>query len=410
MNTHMIARRAFLMWNDPSHNLRTAIANEDRTMISSIRISLFRNLALVLLILAVASGTAYAGNILLVADEEGLWAGDSVMIDLAEELGHTVTVATPPVTAAQADGMDLVLISSTYQPDLDEDFRDVEVPVLIWNPYEFSKLSMVEDGSESSAPSETTLTITTPSHDMAAGLSGDVKVQSCCYDIDYAELSPSAQIAAVRENNDSSYSAIWGFETGAEMAYEFEAPARRAGTFVYNDGPTMLTTAGRNLVKAAITWTMSGSGGGPSSPPVVEITYPAEGAIIHETSTAVSWKVDGVTQTSDLTEALSVGTNRIIRSATNGAGTTHDTVTVTRSTDPPVVSIVYPTQSLEVFSSPVPVTWTVDGVTQATGTSESLSEGINTITRQCMYNGGTQSVSASVQVYLDTQPATCLGP
>ncbi|HKP95222.1 MAG TPA: hypothetical protein VJ385_05640, partial [Fibrobacteria bacterium] len=155
----------------------------------------------------------------------------------------------------------------------------------------------------------------------------------------------------------------------------------------------------------------AGTGTGSSgSPPVVEITYPSEGAIIHETSTAVAWKVDGVTQTTLLTQALTVGTNRIIRSATNAHGTTHDTVTVTRSMDPPVVSIEYPTQSLEVFSSPVSVTWTVDGVVQGTGTSESLSEGLNTITRQCMYNGGTQSVSASVQVYLDTQPETCLAP
>jgi hypothetical protein len=152
----------------------------------------------------------------------------------------------------------------------------------------------------------------------------------------------------------------------------------------------------------------AGSGGG--SPPVVEITYPSEGEIIHESSTSVAWKVDGVTQTTLLTQSLSVGTNRIIRSATNSFGTTYDTVTVTRSTSPPVVTIEYPTQSLEVFSSPVPVSWKIDGVTQTTGTSQSLTEGINTITRQCVYNGGTQSVSASVTIYLDTQPETCLGP
>jgi hypothetical protein len=153
----------------------------------------------------------------------------------------------------------------------------------------------------------------------------------------------------------------------------------------------------------------TGSGGG-GSPPVVEITFPADGAIIHESSVSVAWNVDGVVQTTQSTESLSVGTNRIIRSATNGAGTTYDTVTVTRSTDPPVVTIVYPVQGMEAFSGPVPVTWRIDGVTQTTQTYENLAEGINTITRQCVYDGGAQSVSASVQIYLDTQPATCLGP
>jgi hypothetical protein len=153
----------------------------------------------------------------------------------------------------------------------------------------------------------------------------------------------------------------------------------------------------------------TGTGGG-GSPPVLQITYPPEGAIIHESSTPVAWKVDGIAQTTQLTQSLSAGTNRIIRSATNGAGTTYDTVTVIRSLDPPVVTIEYPSQSLEVFSSPVSVTWKIDGVVQTTETSEILEEGINTITRQCVYNGGTQSVSASVKIYLDTQPETCLGP
>jgi hypothetical protein len=74
------------------------------------------------------------------------------------------------------------------------------------------------------------------------------------------------------------------------------------------------------------------------------------------------------------------------------------------------VEILSPGQGQIVFSSPVTVDWTVNGVHQTSLTTENLQEGIANITRQFFYNGGTQSVSASIQVYLDSQPETCLSP
>ena len=367
-----------------------------------------RSRFLILLSLFLAAA-ANAGNILMIVDEEGMNAGDSAVKVLAEELGHTVTIATPPTTPSQADTMNLVLFSSSYHGDWDDGFRTMNIPVLSWDWYGYEIMAMAESGTLTSAPGESTVTIIDSTHIMAAGLTGTVQVDTCCSELDFAEPPSSAQIVATRTCSPW-VSSIWGFEAGAGMAYGFPAPARRVGTFIYENGPTLLTPEGKALIKAEITWAISPPDTGTSSSPVVEITSPLDGAIIHESSTSVAWTVDDVNQTSMLTESLTVGSNNIIRSATNSFGTTYDTITVTRSTDPPVVVISYPTQSLELFSTPVPVDWTIDGVTQSSGNSESLSEGLNTITRQCIYNGGTQSVSASVKVYLDTQPETCLGP
>ncbi|MDB5048645.1 MAG: hypothetical protein JWO30_1716 [Fibrobacteres bacterium] len=273
---------------------------------------------------------ANAGNILLVVDDAGMWAGDSVVKVLAEELGHTVTVATPPVTISQAAGMDLILISSTNSSTLDDDFRTTSIPVLNWSPYDWEDMALLESGGMSSAPSESSLTITTPTHDMAAGLSGTVLVQSCCSDIDFAEPTSSAQIAAVRLGEDSSYSAIWGYEAGAEMAYGYPAPARRAGTFIYNDGPLLLTTAGRNLVKAAITWTMAPPDTGSPTPPVVIITNPSQDTTVNASSIMISFTVDG--SPDSLSFDLVPGNNELIVTSTNGAGTGKDTVYVARGT------------------------------------------------------------------------------
>lgn len=147
------------------------------------------------------------------------------------------------------------------------------------------------------------------------------------------------------------------------------------------------------------------------TPPIVEITSPTGGAIFHDEDTPVAWKVDGVSQTTLLTENLSPGEYLIIRSAQDALGNiAHDTVSVTYSLDAPVIQIVSPGQAEELLVSPATVQWTVDGVTQTTQVTETLQEGVNTITRQSTYNGGTQSVSASVKIYLDSQPVECLDP
>lgn len=147
------------------------------------------------------------------------------------------------------------------------------------------------------------------------------------------------------------------------------------------------------------------------TPPAVAITSPQPGAILHDAEIAVAWEVDGVPQGTQLSEELEPGANLIIRGATDAAGNTaYDTVGVTYSLDPPVVVIVSPAHGAELFATPATVSWTVDGVSQTVQVTENLTEGVNQITRQSIYNGGTQSISAAVKVYFDSKREACLDP
>src|SRR5690606_30640268 len=123
-------------------------------------------------------------------------------------------------------------------------------------------------------------------------------------------------------------------------------------------------------------------------PPLVEIDFPLPGAIIHETSTAVAWRVDGVSQGTQTTEALAEGVNLIVRTSEDSLGnSSSDTVQVTYTTQPPMVQILSPAPGATVFASPVAVEWSVDGFPQTTQLSETLQEGVNTITRTSTYDG-----------------------
>ncbi|MFA6603628.1 MAG: delta-60 repeat domain-containing protein [Patescibacteria group bacterium] len=75
-------------------------------------------------------------------------------------------------------------------------------------------------------------------------------------------------------------------------------------------------------------------------PPTVVITEPADGLLTNQTTISVAWTVNGVVQTSELTEQLLIeGENVITRSAANGGGIGSDSVAVIRDTMAPETTI-----------------------------------------------------------------------
>jgi len=158
------------------------------------------------------------------------------------------------------------------------------------------------------------------------------------------------------------------------------------------------TDAAGNVGTASITVTLD------TKPPVVVITSPANGLLTNKTPVAVAWSVDGVAQTTQLTQALTEGVNTITRSATDAAGNVGiASITVTLDTKPPVVVITSPANGLLTNKTPVAVAWSVDGVAQTTQLTQALAEGINTITRTATDAAGNVG-TASITVTLDTKP------
>lgn len=99
---------------------------------------------------------------------------------------------------------------------------------------------------------------------------------------------------------------------------------------------------------------------------------------------------------------MSEGANTIIRSVTDSAGNTGTaSVNVTLDTQDPVVAISSPANNSITNQSTTGVVWTVDGVTQTTETTATLTNGVNTITRSFTDEAGNTGV-ATVQITLQT--------
>jgi hypothetical protein len=141
------------------------------------------------------------------------------------------------------------------------------------------------------------------------------------------------------------------------------------------DGITQTTQRTANLVEGAntITRTATDAAGNigtasitvmlDTQAPIVVITSPANGLLTNQSSTNVTWTVDGVPQTTQLTQTLVEGTNSITRTATDLAGNTGtSSITVTRDTQAPVVVITSPAEGFVTTQSPIAVAWTVDGI------------------------------------------------
>jgi uncharacterized protein YjdB len=139
--------------------------------------------------------------------------------------------------------------------------------------------------------------------------------------------------------------------------------------------------------------------------PVVIITSPAENSITDKGQIAVTWSVDGVPQTTLLTETLAAeGANAIIRTATDAAGNKgSDTVVVIKLSKAPGVAILTPKTGLITNLTSVPVDWSVDGTLQTVQTTEALPlEGENLIIRTATNGAGLKSAD-TVKVIRDTQ-------
>ena len=136
--------------------------------------------------------------------------------------------------------------------------------------------------------------------------------------------------------------------------------------------------------------------------PLVVITSPENGAVVSSSPITVTYTVDG--EKRSLVKELQEGENTITVSETNAAGYSGSAcITVTLDKTAPVVVITSPKDGAVVASSPITVTYTVDGSLRTL--VKELQEGKNTITITETDSLG-RSGSASIKVTLDTSAPT----
>jgi len=202
------------------------------------------------------------GSALLVVGNVALSAGDTAVNNRLVVLGYSVLVRTgSAAVSGDATGKAVVAISSTVaSTDVNTKFKNVAVPVVVWESNLFDDMGMT--GTVSGADfgvsgAQTQMSMLASSHPLAAGLSGTVTVTNSSDGFGWGKPAASA-INVAAQTSDATKIVVFGYEAGSAMV-GLSAPARRLGFFLRDDTAANLTGNGWRLFDAAIAWAKGSS-------------------------------------------------------------------------------------------------------------------------------------------------------
>lgn len=194
---------------------------------------------------------------LVVAGSATLGPGDAAVRARLQSLGYHAVVRTA-AEAIQGDaaGKSVVLLSSTVNSSaVNTKFRAVVNPLLSWEPNLCDDLGMTGPTSGThygTLAGQSQVVIASPSHPLAAGLTGTVGVTSVGTTFVWGVPAASA-VQVARPLSNGGRSLIFGYERGAVMN-GLAAPGRRVGFFLGDAAAGSLTTPGWALFDAAVAW------------------------------------------------------------------------------------------------------------------------------------------------------------
>ena len=196
-------------------------------------------------------------TILYVAPSNILNANDALIKSRLETLlGCQVIVkGVSNVKTSDALTVDAVLITESLSSgDVNVKFRDVEVPVMTWEPYLYDDMQMTGDEAEFDfGPMDNnSVFVEFSEHSLAAGFAGPVSVTSSTTRLNWGVPELGAELIAVSDAEPEK-AFIFCYENGADMI-DMTAPERRLGFFMHEDTPSKLTDNGWLLFDAAVNW------------------------------------------------------------------------------------------------------------------------------------------------------------
>jgi len=192
-------------------------------------------------------------------------AGDMAQIEWLKAAGFQVSIADQLEPDSRANGMDLVVVSaSTNKYKIGLKYVDVAIPVLQLEAKSLDAAGMVaprrnvdygtNDNKGSNYPAEAYARIMRPTHPIAAGLTGQVKLFTKPVNMGWSNPPPGATVIAGIPNQP--HATIFAYEKGA-MMYNTVAPARRVAFPVDPPEFVDLTEAGLRMYAAAVAWLLS---------------------------------------------------------------------------------------------------------------------------------------------------------
>ena len=196
----------------------------------------------------------------VVANPASLNAGDRAIRDRLTALGLTVsTTDDNGITAAQASGKGLIVISSTVTPtNINAIFAGTAVPVIVAEHMLYDDFGLTADvGAHgvSAAKANVALTAAGAAHPIGAGIAaGQVVVTTSAQKLSWGRPAASATAIATLPAYSTNVS-LFAYPSGATMVGR-TAPARRVGMFLTDTSASVLTPDGARLFDNSVKWAL----------------------------------------------------------------------------------------------------------------------------------------------------------
>lgn len=216
-------------------------------------------LALTILTAAALAADQSSTVLIIVKPDNPRVQADRAIKAHLETRGYRVTLGSQYDPVGQAEGYDLVILSSNIRSrDLLGAYRAIAVPLLTWESDLLDDMGMAgkkngRDFGRNSA--EHFVWLVNAPHALAAGLPAGINtVYVKDAPMNWGKPGLGASIIATVPG-EPDRAVIFGYEKGATMDYESIAPARRTMMFLDNETFSNLTPVGTSLFDAAVDWT-----------------------------------------------------------------------------------------------------------------------------------------------------------
>ncbi|MCM3659764.1 beta-N-acetylglucosaminidase domain-containing protein [Georgenia satyanarayanai] len=207
--------------------------------------------------------------LLVVGPPEGMAtadvAGDVATRARIEFLGYPVeTVLAPEVTTQDADGVAAVVVSeSVSSGDVATKFRDVPVPVGVYEHFVYDDMGMAADPNLQFRTFD--VDVVAPKHPVAAGTDGVVRIYSREGVTGFGTPGAGATVVATVPEQPE-LAVLFAYDEGDAMV-DLDAPARRLGLPYVDDATAVLTEEGQAIFDAAMLWLVEGEAEEPTPTP-----------------------------------------------------------------------------------------------------------------------------------------------
>ena len=247
---------------------------------------------------------------LVVGDPAALNSGEMAVINRWETNGYDVTVIDDnQITAATADNTDLIVVSSTASWIVADTFKTTTTPVWISKPWLLDDQAMTgpTSGTDYGTTNTNQLTITNPTHPLAAGYTGTITITPTPRSTQYGQPGPDATTIATTTNGTP---VIFIYQPGTQLADNTTTPGCRIAFSIYQTQPTDFTTTTWTLFDTTTTYATTSCEPAPvNNPPTVSFTGLVDGSSVSSLVTVgvSADDPDGVAQVEFLINGTSLG-------------------------------------------------------------------------------------------------------